>query len=395
MPLYQYKAIDAEARKVSGIVEAQNENEAKSKLRERGLMVSTINTKIRISRRDNIDRESLLTLTHQLAQLVNAGVPLYQGLLTLEEQYETERYHRILLSLCDQVKAGLPLSEAMKAYPDSFDTLYTSMIAAGEASGSLGLVLERLSELLSKQLKLKKEIQTAMIYPSILALFSLLVIGLLLGFVVPSIEGIFEGRELNTFTNMVLALSRFARGWFWVYTPLIFLSIIGIWAYIRTPRGRLKVETLLLKLPLVKKLIVQAAVSRFCRTLSTLLEGGVPLLDALKMSQGVMANRTLEEEVEEASDQVIQGKALSQGLKQSAFFPPLVSRMVAIGEDSGKLSGMLTSIASMYEETLEKSLSQLVALAQPVILIVMGGVIGLVMVAILLPMSDIASLTQQ
>jgi general secretion pathway protein F len=393
MPLYYYQAIDAKAKKQKGVVEAQNEREAKHKLRDRGLMVSSLSTKVKVSSKENLKPEALLTFTMQLSQLINAGVPLYQSLLAIEEQCSKEPYHRILLSLCDQIKGGTSLSEAMKAYPQSFNRLYTSLIAAGEASGALGLVLERLRELLAKQMKLKKDVSTAMIYPAILAGFSLLVIGLLLGFVVPSIEGIFADRELNNFTQFVLNLSHIFRDWWMVYVPL-FVGAAGylFWQF-KTEKGRVRIEKFLMRIPVVNTLMIQAAVARFSRTMASLQQGGLTLIEALRMSREVLNNRLIESEMVEAEQNIMDGSSLSVELKKSRYIPPMVPRMVAIGEDSGSTVAMLSSIADMYEESLDKTLSRVVALAQPIILIIMGGVIGLVMLAILLPLSDIASFT--
>ncbi|NGX57621.1 MAG: Type II secretion system protein F [Chlamydiae bacterium] len=393
MPLYHYHALDSHSKKHKGVIEAQGEKEAKIKLRDRGLMVTQLSTKVKVSSKENLKSEALVTFTFQLSQLVNAGVPLYQSLVTIEEQNHRERYHRILLSLCDQIKGGSSLSESMKAYPDSFSKLYSSMIAAGEASGNLGLVLERLTELLSKQQKLKGEITTSMIYPGVLAIFSLLVIGLLLGFVVPSIEGIFVDRKLNNFTRFVLGMSHFFRDWWWVYIPLIFCGVgFVVWQFY-TEKGREKIEKLLMRVPVVKTLIIQAALTRFSRTMATLQQGGLTIIESLRMSRAVLNNRLLEREVAEAEQKIMEGSSLSQELKQSRYIPSIVPTMLAIGEETGKSVTMLHSIADMYESSLEKTLGRLVALAQPVILIVMGGIIGLVMLAILLPLSDIASFT--
>lgn len=391
MPLYHYQALDSSAKKHKGVIEAQGEKEAKLKLRDRGLMVVSLSTKVKVSSKENLNAASLVTFTLQLSQLVNAGVPLYQSLVTIEEQYHREKYHRILLSLCDQIKGGSSLSDAMKAYPDSFGKLYTSMVAAGEASGNLGLVLERLTDLLNKQQKLKGEITTAMIYPGILALFSLLVIGLLMGFVVPSIEGIFVDRKLNNFTQFVLGASHFFRDWWWIYVPLIVLAAgFVVWQFY-TESGREKIEKILMQIPIVNTLIIQAALTRFTRTMATLQQGGLTIIESLKMARGVMNNRLLEKEVADAEQKIMEGSSLSQELKKSHYIPSIVPRMLAIGEDTGKTVTMLHSISDMYENSLEKTLGRLVALAQPVILIVMGSIIGLVMIAILLPLSDIAS----
>lgn len=393
MPLYYYEALDTQAKKFKGVVEAQGEKEARLKLRDRGLMVSTLSTKVKVSSRENLSADALVTFTAQLAQLVNAGVPLYQSLVTIEEQNAREKYHRILLSLSDQIKGGNSLSQAMQSYPDSFDQLYTSMVAAGEASGNLGLVLERLAQLLMKKQQLKSQITTSLIYPGVLALFSLLIIALLLGFVVPSIEGIFADRKLNAFTAFVLGASHFFRDWWLIYLPILIAVVGGLIWQSTTETGRERIERFLMKLPLVHTLLVQAAVTRFSRTMATLQQGGLTIIEALRMSRAVMNNRILEKEIEEAEKNIVEGSSLSLELKKSSHIPSLVYRMLAIGEETGNTVAMLHSIADMYERSLDKTLGRLVALAQPVILIVMGGIIGLVMLAILLPLSDIATFT--
>lgn len=391
MPIYQYTAIDGIGKKQKGVVEAQDEREAKSKLRERGLMVSNLRPKVSKSSKETLRGEVLLTFTMQLSQLVNAGVPLYESLIAIEEQYRNESYHRVLLSLCEKIKAGASLSEAMREFPDSFDKLYTAMVTAGEASGALGLVLERLNQLLSKQMKLKREISTAMIYPGILACFSLLVIGVLLGFVVPSIEGIFADRKLNGFTNFVLGVSHFAREKWWIYIPVLGGLITYIIIQFRTAEGKNRIQRLLLKLPVIKKLVIDSAMARFTRTMATLQQGGVTVIDSLRMAGETMHNVSLEEEMRIAESKIIEGSSLSTELKKSKYVPAMVTRMLAVGEDTGNTVVMLEKIADIYEDSLEKTIAQIMALSQPIILIVMGGIIGAVMVAILLPLTDVAS----
>lgn len=391
MPLYQYQALDHQGKKQKGIIEASAEREAKDKLRAQGLMVSQLGLKKEGSSKENLKGETLVAFTLQLGQLVNSGVPLYESLMAIEEQCRNEHYHRVLLSLCEQIKAGSKLSEAMAQFPDSFDKLYCSMIAAGEAVGALDVVLEKLTSFLAKQNKIKKEITTAMIYPAILAGFSMLVIGVLMGFVVPSIEGIFADRKLNGFTEMVLSISHFFRFYWWIYVPsfvgIVILSVMKL----RSPQGKLWVERLFLKLPIIKTLVIQAALARFCRTMGTLQQGGLTMIDSLRIAREVMKNATLEDEIKKAESKIIEGSSLSVQLSRSNYIPTMVSRMLAIGEEAGNTVIILNKIADMYEAELEKTISRTMALAQPVILIVMGGVIGLVMVAILLPLTDVAS----
>ena len=393
MALYQYSAIDGQGKKRSGLIEAQNEKEAREKLRDQGIMVVTVSTNTRGSRRQSLRGDNLLNFTVQLSQLVNAGIPLYQSLVTIEEQYRGEPFHRVLLSLCDQIKAGTPLSQAMSSHTESFDKLYRSMIAAGESAGALGEVLEKLALFIGKQMRMRRQIVTAMIYPAILATFALVVITLLMTFVLPSIEGIFEGRKLNGFTQFVLNVSYVFRTYWWVYLPLIVLVTGFLIYFFRTEKGRLWRERNFIKLPLLKTVMIQASVARFCRTLGTLQGGGLNIIESLQISRDVMHNVVLEAEVKRAEGNIVSGSSLSAELTKSKWFPKMVSRMLAVGEDTGTSSIMLGRIADMYEEEVEKSLDRVMAMAQPVILLFMGVVIGSVLLAILLPLTDISSLS--
>lgn len=393
MPLFQYLAIDPYGKRKSGLIEAQDDKDAKAKLREMGVMVISVAIKTNVTSRQNLKGENLLAFTHQLSQLVSAGIPLYESLMAIEEQCRGEPYHRIILSLCEQIKGGSSLSQAMSSYPDSFNKLYTSMILAGESVGVLNLVLEKLAHLLTRQMKLKGEITTAMVYPAVLASFSLLIIIMLMTFVVPSIEGIFAERKLNGFTQFVLSVSHVFRGYWWLYLPIL-TALIGFAVYkLRTPAGRLWLERNLLQVPVVSTLMVQTAVARFCRTMSTLQQGGLPMIESLRISREVMRNVVLEEDIKKAEGRIIEGSSLGYELGKSKWFPMLVSRMLTVGEDSGSSVAMLNTIADIYEGEVEKSLSRVMALAQPVILIVMGAVIGTVLLAILLPLTDVSSLS--
>lgn len=392
MPLYQYQAIDKQGKRKKGLIEAQGEKEAKDKLREMGFMVISLSVKASMTSRQNLKGENLMAFTLQLSQLVGAGVPLYESLVAIEGQCRNEPYHRIVLSLCDQIKAGASLSQAMSSYSDSFNKLYCSMITAGEAVGVLDVVLEKLAHLLSRQIKLRGEIITAMVYPGILAGFSLLIIFMLLGFVVPSIEGIFAERKLNGFTSFVLSVSHFFRDYWWAYIPLIAGSASFLVYKLRTPAGQLWMERTFLKVPLVRTLMVQAAVARFCRTMGTLLQGGLPLIESMAISRGVMGNSAMADEVKIAEGRIIEGSSLGKELSRAKLFPPMVSQMLSVGEDSGSVVAMFNRVADMYEQDLEKTLNRLMALAQPAILIVMGAIIGTVLLAILLPLTDVSSL---
>jgi len=393
MPVYFYQALDTAGKKKKGYVEAHSEREARSILRDQGILVKGLSTKTAGSFKQSLSGDKLLTFTIQLAQLIGARVPVYESLMTLEEHYRNDSIHHIVLSLCEQIKAGKPLSVAMSQFPTSFDRLYCGMVAAGERVGALDTVLNRLSHFLTKQMKLKKQVMTAMIYPGILASFSLLIIAMLLGFVVPSIESIFEGRQLNGFTTFVLGLSHFARDYWWAYIPFSIGSAAFAWYKLRSAEGRIWLQRIVLHIPFVNKLVVDTAVARFCRTMGTLLQGGLPIIESLQASRQVIHNVVLEQEVKQAEEKIIEGGSLSHELGRSKWFPAMVSRMLRVGEDTGSTVTMLNKLAEMYEDELEKSLDRVMAMAQPVILIFMGTIIGTILLAILLPLTDVSSLT--
>ena len=393
MPVYSYQALDGEGQKKSGSVEADTKELAKKLLQAQGLMIVSIDTKKTESSKNQLKGDSLVAFTLQLAQMINAGMPLYDSLLILEEQYREESYHPIIMRLCESIKGGKSLSDAMKEFPESFNSLYCAMVAAGEAIGKLGSVLKELSLFLSKQMKLKKQITTALIYPMILMSFSFVLIAALIGFVVPSIEAIFSGRELNGFTQFVLSLSGFLRVYWWIYFPIIGGGIgYGVY-YLKSSPGRIALQKVSLKIPFIKQLATQTAIARFCRTMSTLQQGGLTIVDSLQIARKTMRNVVLEREVEIAEEKIIEGSSLSIELGQSKWFPPMVSRMIAIGEDTGNTTEMFANIADMYEEELEKSLDRVMAMVQPIILITLGTVIGFILMAILLPLTDVSAFT--
>lgn len=393
MPLYSYRAIDPQGKKRSGIVEALSEGLAKQQLRAQGIMVSQLTMQTRSSSRQSLKGNSLLAFSLQLSQLLNAGVPLYESLQAIEEQARGEPYHRVILSLCEKIKGGSSLSQAMRTFPDSFDNLYCSLVAAGEAVGEIGPSLEKIAQLLRKQNQLKKQISNALIYPALLTGFAFVVVGVLLGFVIPSIEGIFEGQELNRFTRCIIALSHGFRSWAWLAIPLVVAAIAYGISRLRTEKGKLWWQKNVLRVPLLKTLVIQSAVIRFCRTLSTLQQGGLPMIDSLRIARAVMNNVLMAEEMEAAEKKIIEGNPLSAQLLASRYFPPLVGRMAAVGEEAGSTVAIMQKVADMVEEEWQKTVDRLMALFQPVLLLIMGGLIVIVLLAILLPLTDVSSFT--
>jgi general secretion pathway protein F len=395
MALFHYRYIDPKGKKKSGIIDAEGISDAKERLRAQKIIVLSLEPcskkKIPFFRKhkDQITGDHLIMFTTQLSQLLIAGMPLYESLLCLEEQYRHEPFHSLIHTLCEQIKKGNSLSEAMGQFPESFNHLYCAMIAAGESVGILDATLEKLASLLAKQRKLKKQLTTAMIYPILLLSFSMVVCFLLLTFVIPSLETLFEDRSVNRFTQLVMGFSHFLTHQWLFYFPVLGGALGGIIYLFSSKKGKRWVQRQTLRLPLLKTLVTQTALARFSRTMGTLLQGGVTIIHALQISRKVMRNPFLEEIVAQAEKKIVEGSLLSQELKKSPLIPTLVPRMLAIAEEGGSSSQMFHKIADLYEEEVDKTLTRVTALAQPMILVVMGGVVGLIMLAVLLPLTDV------
>ncbi len=397
MVLFKYRYIDSAGKKKRGIIDATNTREAKEKLRTLGIVIIALeessqkNKPFCKQRNIALKGELLITFTTQLAQLLTAGVPLHDSLLSLEEQYRMETFHPIILSLGDRIKEGISLANAMNRFPNSFNDLYCAMVSAGESVGQLDKTLEKLAALLRKQNKVKKQLITALIYPALLSAFSICIVLLLLIFVIPSLEELFEDRNVNRFTALVIHCSHFFTRQWMFHLPLLGALISGGIFTAFSPKAKRWVQKRLIHTPVLKTLIIQTAMERFTRTAGTLLQGGVTIIQALKIGRKVMNNPYLEEVVERAEQKIIEGSLLSVELKKSSLIPPLIPRMLAIGEEGGNTPIMLHNIADIYEEEVDKSVARLMALVQPVILIIMGGIVGLIMLSVLLPLTDVSA----
>mgnify|MGYP005625571307 FL=1 len=393
MPLFNYESLSSTGRRNKGIIDASDIREAREKLREQGFTVTKILKSTKATKTTTLKNKDLLTITVQLSQMINAGVPLYDSLKILEEQYRCEAFSPIIVNICDQVKNGRSLSEALSLFPESFDTIYCSMVAAGESSGSLDTMLLRISSLLKKQNTIRSQTITAMIYPAVLALFTLAVVVVLMTFVVPTIEDIFDATRVNAYTRLVLSISHFLSGYWLLYIPIIAGITLSATLYLKSPAGKVWRDNAALKMPLIKTAVGQVAIARFSRTMATLQEGGVSIIESLRLARKTMKNSALEKVVEDAEEKIIAGSSLSKQLATSSIIPVMVSRMLAVGEDTGDTATMFSKIADIFEEDTEKTLTRITALAQPVILVTLGAIVGLVLLAVLIPFTDITALT--
>lgn len=392
--LYRYQALSNTGKKISGVIDADSIQSAKEKLRKEQILVVDLDLFHEKKKEITIPVPFLLDLTRMLGQLLRAGIPLFECLVIIEEKYHHHRFHPLLMDLCDSLKTGLSLSEALRKYPKSFDPIYISMVHAGEQTASLPTVFEELCALLQRQQKLKKQLFSAAAYPLFLGGFCGFVFMALLLFVIPSMKNLFEGRELHPITRFVFGASDFVNAKGSILAIGILFCVAFILIALRQPALRQKLDGLLLKLPFIGEFLREAATIRFCRTSSLLLSGGLPILQTLQLSRKVMKNRLLEEVIATAEQKVSEGKPLSGELRASSLIPSIVPRMLAIAEETGKTAFMLQNIANICEENLEKKLQQFTAILQPALLLLLGLVVGLVLLSILIPMTDVGSALQ-
>ncbi|NGX36964.1 MAG: Type II secretion system protein F [Chlamydiae bacterium] len=391
MAIFRYKALTETGKNIIGVIDADSYDLAKERLRREKILVTGL---FAIEQRSEITLNSsmLLAFTRELGQLLNAGLPLYESLLTIEEKHRRHRCHPLFLDLCDRLKGGDSLSTILNSYSKSFDAIYISMVQAGERTGSLAWAFQQLHELIGRRQKLKKQLLAAMAYPAFLGGFCFLVIIGLLLFIIPSMQELFEGRQLHPLTQLVVNLSQFLKN---SYISLFLTNtvlILGLIYFFKRPGGRMRFQRVLQKIPIVKTVLLQAALIRFCRSSSILLIGGVPLLSALTTARKAMKHSLLEKAIKKAEKHLVEGKSLSGELRQSPHIPALVTRMIAIAEETGKLPEMLQSLSDIYDEELERSLTQITTFLQPALLVILGGIVGLVILSILLPLTDVSSL---
>lgn len=393
MPLFRYSAVSPEGRAIKGVIDADSLPVAKERLRKQQVMVTAVT--LLQSKQDqlHLPPPMLLAFTRELSQLLNAGLPLYESLLTIEEKHRRHKAHPLFLDLCDHLKEGASLSSVLKRYPATFDRIYLAMVQVAEQSGNLAAVFGQLAQLITRQQKLKKQLVSALAYPSFLALFCFCIICGLMFFVVPSMKDLFEDRALHPITATVLAISNWANAHAVFLLTALLGTVFGTICSLRSRRGKRVLYELSLKLPFVKTLMLHSALVRFCRSLSMLLSGGVPLLDALALSRNVVKSPLIEESILDAEKRVGQGERLSAAFKGAPLIPSLVLRMLALAEETGRMTDAFQSLADIYDEEMEKHLSQLSTFLQPALLITLGAIVGLVVLSILLPLTDVSSFT--
>jgi general secretion pathway protein F/type IV pilus assembly protein PilC len=389
--LFLYEALDSVGKKMRGMVDAENLLDAKQKLVRQSIFLTAIQPYSLHKTKSLLKKGDLLNFTRELSRLLKAGIPLYETLLAMEEKYRGSSGQKLLLDLCEQVRAGHAFSDALSYHPKTFDLLYVAMIANAEKTGRLQEALEELSSLLFKQRQVLKQLINATLYPSLLFGFCLFVLGILLFYVVPSLQELFEGRDLHPFTKVVFAASTFARRAKFFILSFIALFVVGLCSVWTRPNWRQFFYQWVLRIPLLNKLFAKVGLIRFFRAAATLLEGGVPIVAAFAEARATMNHPLLEKTIQQAEACISQGAPIHAQFLDNDLIPPLVPRMLGIAEKGGNLDGMMRQIAEIYEEDLEKSLAFFSTVAQPILLLFLGVVVGFVLLSVLLPLTDVSS----
>jgi general secretion pathway protein F/type IV pilus assembly protein PilC len=394
MALFRYRALNFQGKHITGVIDADSLSSAKERLRKTQVLVTELIPLKSSTQEIVLQPPMLLSVTREIAQLLRAGLPLYESLVTIEEKYRRHASHPLLLDLCDHLKGGSSLSLALKRYPKTFDRIYLAMVEVSEQSGNMADVFEQLSFLIDKQQKLKKQLISALAYPAFLGAFCALIVCGLIFFIIPTMAELFEGRALHPLTEIVLAISKWANAHITLLLVLLVSLPLIVFLLFRDRKVRLMLQQACLKAPFLKALILHSGLVRFCRATAMLLTGGVPLLEALRLSQNVLKNLMLESAIREAELKIVEGKPLSAALAATPVIPPLVTRMVATAEETGNMGHAFLNLAGIYEEEVEKHIAYLNTFLQPVLLMILGAIVGMVVLSILLPLTDVSSFTQ-
>lgn len=401
MARFLYRAKKGPAEVVSGSIEAENENAAFHKLASMGyfpisveqedIEKSTVKTKL-LSLFKKIDMRDLSIFTRQLSDLLEAGLPLVRALSVLQKQTENRYLQRIIADIKEFVQDGNSLSSALKRHPKIFSDLYVSMVGSGEAGGNLENVLLRLAEYQESQEELNTKVRSAMAYPALMGTVGLVTIFVLITFVIPKIVTMFQ--ELNQTlplpTVILLNISGFIRKFWVMLAGGLLLIYLAFKRGVNTPEGKFAVDRVKLAFPIMGQLILRSEIARFSRTLSTLLNNGVPILEALSVVIAVMGNESLKKDVKTAQREVREGASLAKGLSKGSYFPVFVNNMIAIGEESGALEKALLKVAISYEKEVNKTVRVMTSLLEPAMILTMGLIIGFIVIAMLLPIFELS-----
>jgi general secretion pathway protein F len=409
MALFEYKAISTDGKNSKGLVEADNSKAARLKLKKQGLMVTDINEKNAVGKKNaagkvsggslfgnRVSQEEVSVMTRQLASLIKANIPLVDALNALVEQIESVGLKTVLAQVREAVNEGSSLAKALVLHPKVFDNIFINMVEAGESSGTLSLVLLRLADLKETQTRLRRKIIGGMTYPAIMFIVA---VGILIGifaFVIPKLQGIFVSmnKQLPWTTELLIKMSEITVSWWPLMLAGVGLGIFMFNRYINTKVGREKWDRFKLAAPVFGRVTRMASINRFASTMATLLASGVPILTAMAIARNLVGNVHIARAIEDARNNITEGQSIADPLKRSGEFPPLVIHMISIGEKTGELPTMLTNVAESYDEQVTTAIDSMTAMLEPAMIVFMGGTVGFIVVSVIMPLMEMSNLSR-
>jgi type IV pilus assembly protein PilC len=401
MPVYEYTARNLKGDLEKGQVDLPSKDDVVAHLRKNRLVVVQVrqapkSVSLGGMFKGGVKTRDVVIFTRQFATMINAGLPLVQALDILAQQTENKLLADTTRQVVYDVESGQTLADALRKHPKAFSDLYVNMVAAGEAGGILDTILQRLAEFLEKNDKIIRKVKGAMVYPGVIMSVAVIAVAVLLIFVIPTFQTMFASvqLELPLPTRIVIGMSHLLTSYWWLILGVIGLTIFGIARYYKTAGGRLQIDSLLLKMPVLGDVLRKSAVSRFTRTLGTLVSSGVSILDGLEITARTAGNMVIHNAVMESRQSIAGGDTIAAPLQRSKVFPPMVISMIAVGEQTGGLDEMLSKIADFYDEEVDAAVSTLLSLMEPVMIVVLGVIVGGMVVAMYLPIFDMVNAVQ-
>ncbi len=405
MAVYEYKALNSQGKTIRGVIDASTSLEARSKLRRDGVFAFELKA-AELERASHekrlfpggvfrrIKKGETAILTRQLATLLKAGLPLDQSLTALIDQVESDPLKKIVIQIREKVKEGSAFSDALSEHPRVFSDLYCHMVRAGEASGALDLVLERLALFLEQSIQQQRKIRASLAYPILMCFIGIAVIIFLMIFVIPTITTIFSemSQQLPLPTQILISTSLFVKDFWLLIAGVFFCIYLFLRRYFKTESGKMIKDSLSLRIPLVGSLRKKFAVTRFAQTMGTLISGGLPILEALRIVRHIVGNEVMAKAIDRVALSVQEGEEIAPPLKREGIFPPIVVHMVSVGEKSGQMEEMLQKIAEAYNSEVEATISTLTSILEPLIILFMGVLVGFIVMSILWPIFEINQL---
>ncbi len=400
MPTFKYSAKNANSQTITGKISADSKAAVIEELRKRKLTIVSIDEVKGSSvpkasfKGKKVKAEEIVIFTRQLATMIEAGIPIIHSLNALKDQVVHPTFKRTLDQIESDIQHGSGLSAAFAKHPNVFDTLFVNMVKVGETGGVLNAVLERISGYMEKSLKLQRKVKSALIYPAVVVSMAIIITVVLLVKVVPTFTSIYAslGHELPAMTQVLVNISNALKKYLWLIIILIGAIVYLLKQWHKTEKGAVTIDGFVLRMPIFGELLRKVAISRFTRTLATLIQSGVPILESLDIVQKTIGNRVLELVIDQVKNNVREGESIAGPLEKSGVFPPMVTRMISIGEKSGQMEKMLLKISEFYDDQVDTAVEGLTSIIEPLIIGVMGIVIGFIVIALFLPIMNMSQI---